>query len=248
MRPATSANWKPLTASLLGALVGALAPAVGIAAGAWSASVDVTSEYFVRGISRSNGDPALQADLRGDARSGLMLGLSVSSVQIAPMQPRNVEASGFAGYSFNPFGRWQASVALSHYDYLQNQSGAAHYDYNEISLDLAPRPWLALNARYSPNTPRYVSYLSSLVRTANHSLEANLTWPLRDRLALLGGVGRAGFSGPDGDTYTYWSAGGRYDLESWTGSVTFIDTSRAARTLYATASPGRWAATVMRRF
>jgi uncharacterized protein (TIGR02001 family) len=248
MRPDTSPIWKPLIASLVGAWIAAWTPNAGFAAGGWSASIDVTSEYFVRGISRSNGQPALQGDLRVDAASGLSAGLGASSVWISPTQPKNIEASGFAGWTFNPFGHWQAGVALSHYDYLQNQAGAAHYDYDELSLDLAPRPWLALNARYSHNTPRYVAYLGSVVRTANRSVEANLTWPLRERLSLLGGVGRAQFSGPDGAAYTYWSAGGRYDLGSWTGSVTFIDTSRTARTLYGTASPGRLAATVMRRF
>jgi uncharacterized protein (TIGR02001 family) len=232
----------------LASLLGALAPAAAVAAGAWSASVDLTSEYFVRGISRSNGDPALQADLRVDSGTGLTAGVSASSVQIAPTQPRNIEVSGFAGWTFNPFAAWQAGVAVSHYDYLQHRTGAAHYDYDELSVDLAPRRWLAFNARYSPNTPRYVAYEGRLMRTANGSLEANLTWPLRDTLTVIGGLGRARFSGPAGTDYTYWSGGGRYDAGAWTATFTFIDTSGAARTLYGTASPGRWAATIMRRF
>ena len=58
------------------------------AADGWGGSVDLTSDYFVRGISRSDDHAALQLDVHYVDSSGLVAGAFVSSAQIEPEDQR----------------------------------------------------------------------------------------------------------------------------------------------------------------
>ena len=72
----------------LGLLVGTPKPA---AADQWGGSVDLTSDYVVRGISRSNDQAALQVDLHYLNTSGFLAGVFASNSRIDPNQPVDVE-------------------------------------------------------------------------------------------------------------------------------------------------------------
>ena len=57
------------------------------AADVWGGSLALTSDYFVRGISRSNDQAALQLDLHYLNASGFVAGLFASNTQIDPDEP-----------------------------------------------------------------------------------------------------------------------------------------------------------------
>jgi len=71
------------------------------AANEWGGSVALTSDYFVRGISRSSDHPALQLDLQYANLSGFLAGAFASNTQIDSSERRDVELSGFVGYARN---------------------------------------------------------------------------------------------------------------------------------------------------
>src|SRR5277367_2433688 len=73
----------------------------GLAADQWGGSLALTSDYFVRGITRSNDQAALQLDLHFADTSGFLAGLFASNTQIDPSIPRDVELDGYVGYSWS---------------------------------------------------------------------------------------------------------------------------------------------------
>src|SRR5271168_2566223 len=96
------------------------------AADVWGGSLAVTSDYFVRGISRTNDQAALQIDLHYSSSSGFLAGVFASNTQIDPYESRDVELSAFAGYAWNLSEDWRAKILGSYYAYPWNQAGTLY--------------------------------------------------------------------------------------------------------------------------
>jgi len=213
----------------------------------WGGSIGLTSDYFVRGISRSNDQAALQADLHFATSSGVFGGIFASTVQIDSYDSRNVEISGFLGFAWNAGDDWRQKIVVEHYIYPWDEYGS-QYAYDELSFDTAYQDWLDVAVVYSPNSPRYVPY-AGLISAADKSMELNLQSPRRHRLAATAGVGYSYEDGPYAAGYTYWSLGADYDLAPLSLSLSYVDTTAAAKALfYNEAARGRWAATLIWRF
>jgi uncharacterized protein (TIGR02001 family) len=217
------------------------------AAESWGGSFAVTSDYLVRGISRSNQGVALQADLHVATDLGVVGGIFASSAQFDPGDHRSAELSAFIGYAWQPNTRWRAKMLASYYGYAWNDSGSL-YNYEELGFDAAFDDWLSIGLVYSPNAPRYVRR-RGLTGVAAETAELTARTPWRHRVAATAGVGYSQLGGPRGGGYVYWSAGGVADLAPWSISLTFVDTSaEAAALFYSAAAHNRWSATVIWRF
>jgi uncharacterized protein (TIGR02001 family) len=213
----------------------------------WGGSIGLTSDYLVRGISRSSHEPAVQGDLHFGAASGLMGGLFASSVRIAPGERRDAELSAFIGYAWNRGGDWRARLLATHYSYPWDDAGS-RYNYDELSVDAGYRDWLNIDLVYSPNAPRYIAYVG-LTGVSAGSATISLISPWRRRFALTAGGGYSQLAGPDATGYAYWSAGMLCDLAPWTMSVAYEDTNDAAKYLFFKAAARRRAmVTLIRRF
>jgi len=219
----------------------------GFAADSWGGSVGVTSDYFVRGISRSDNNPSVQADLHFLSDSGFVGGLFASSTRIEPGAPTDVELTGFVGFAWQADGDWHGRILASYYAYPWNEAGS-EYNYEELSFDAGYQEWLDLNIVYSPNAPRYTPY-RGLTGVTSKSAEMNLRTPQFHRLAATAGVGYDYYNGPDAAGYVYWSIGAALDLAPISISVGYVDTTGPAKMLfYSAAADGRWTATVIFRF
>src|SRR5947209_656539 len=139
------------------AVIASLAPGVAAAAEIWGGSLAATSDYLVRGVSRSNQHGALQADIHVASDSGFIGGVFASSVQFDPGDTRNAELSAFAGFAPRQSGRWRTRVLASYYAYLWNDSGS-QYNYAELAVEAAFDDWLGFDVVYSPDAPRYLPY------------------------------------------------------------------------------------------
>lgn len=218
-----------------------------IATQTWGGSLAATSDYLVRGISRSNHTAAVQGDVYVALESGFIGGASSSSVQVSPGEQRNAELSAFLGFAWDGGSPWRTKILASHYSYPWNDAGA-HYNYDELSIDAAYEGWLDFNVTYSPNAPRYLPSVGLIGVTAT-SAEINLRTPWRDRLAAATGVGYSRLTGPDGAGYAYWSAGAMYDVAPWSFSLSYVNTnSGGAYLYYSAAAHDRWVGTVIWRF
>jgi uncharacterized protein (TIGR02001 family) len=227
--------------------MGLLGTAPCAAADSWGGSFGVTSDYIVRGISRSNGEPALQLDLHYANTSGFIAGLFASNTRIDRDDPTDVELDAFLGYAWTAGNDWRGKVLASHYAYPWNHEGSG-YDYDELDVEAAYRDWLNAALIYSPNAPRYVPY-AGLIRVASKSAEVTLQRPLLAKLSATAGLGYSRYEGPDPSGYGYWSVGASCDLAPVSLTLSYVNTSAGARALfYNDAENHRFAGTVIWRF
>jgi uncharacterized protein (TIGR02001 family) len=217
------------------------------AADVYGGSLGVTSDYIVRGVSRSNDHPALQLDVHYMNSSGVVAGLFASNTQIDPDESKDVELSAFLGYAWTSSGDWHGKVLLSHYAYPWNYAGSG-YDYDELDADSTFRDWLNISLVYSPNYPRYVQS-RGLIGTTAESVELSAQRPLAGRLSVAASAGVSHFGGPQAGSFGYWGGGLTYDLSPVSLTLSYVNTSAAAKALfYNSAESNRWAATVIWRF
>jgi uncharacterized protein (TIGR02001 family) len=233
--------------ALLGVFLFATEP--GAAADVWGGSLAVTSDYFMRGISRSNDQATPQLDLHYSNSAGFLAGVFVSNTQINSYQPRNVELSAFIGFAWSAGEDWRTKILVSHYAYPWSNAGT-QYNYDELDVDLAYQGWLHLSVGYSPNSPRYVPYpYESLLGVTEKSAELSLQRQLLGKLSATAGVGYSYLDGPFPGGYTYWSIGSAYDLQTVSFVLAYVDTTAEAKSLfYNAAATGRWTGTVIWRF
>jgi uncharacterized protein (TIGR02001 family) len=217
------------------------------AADLWGGSLGITSDYIVRGISRSSNQAALQLDLHYLNSAGFVAGVFASNTQWDPDGTRDVELNAFAGFSWTAGSDWRGKILASHYAYPWNRAGSA-YDYSELDMDLTYQEWVDVGLVYSPNAPRFYKGRGPL-GVSSESAEVNLQRPLLGRLSATGGIGYSRFAGPDPGGYAYWSLGAAYTLAPVSLAVSYVKTTAGAKALfYNTAADGIWMGTVIWRF
>jgi uncharacterized protein (TIGR02001 family) len=232
-------------------LLCALAPLVSVcrAADGFGGSVDVASDYLVRGISRTRHDPALQIDVHYSTSMGFFAGAFASNTRIDPNEPVDAELSAYLGYAWNRQDDWHGRVVVSHYAYPWNEHGSK-YDYDELDAQLSYQGWAQLSLNYSPNSPRYYAYPKNYLKgVSEESVELDLQRPLIGKLSLTGGAGYSRLGGPYADDYVYFSVGAAYDIGRFSLAVAYVDTTAGAKALfYNDASVSRVTGTVIWRF
>jgi uncharacterized protein (TIGR02001 family) len=218
-----------------------------LGADVWGGSLGITSDYLVRGISRSNDQAALQLDLHYVLASGFVAGLFASNTQIDPYSPRDVELNGYLGFAWTGGGDWRGKILAGYYSYPWNADGS-QYNYGELDLDVAYSDWLDIGVSYSPDAPRFV-FNRGLIGVSAESVELNLQRPVLGKLSGTAGIGYYYLGGPDAMGYAYWSVGAVYDLAPFSLAVSYVDTTAGAKALsYNAAAEGRWTGTVIWRF
>jgi uncharacterized protein (TIGR02001 family) len=220
-----------------------------IAADAWGGSIDLTSDYLVRGISRTNDQAALQLDLHYAPASGFLAGFFASNSRIDAAAPRDVELSGFLGWGWNISPDWHTQALVTHYAYPWNRRGSS-YNYDEVDLDVSYQAWLHVTVEYSPNSPRFIpSPYAGLLGENQKSAEISLQRPIWRQLSFIGGIGYSFIDGADSAGYIYWSAGTAYDFRSVSLVLSYVTTSDAAKALFPKeAASNRWTGTLIWRF
>jgi uncharacterized protein (TIGR02001 family) len=219
------------------------------AADAWGGSIALTSDYMVRGISRTDEQAALQLDLHYAHSSGFLAGFFASNTRIDTNEPRDAELSGFLGWGWNITPDWHTKVTVSHYAYPWNRRGSG-YNYDELDVDVSYQSWLHLNLEYSPNSPRFIPPpYSTLIGENQKAAEINVQRQVWRKLSLIGGIGYSFLDGAESEGYMYYSAGAAYDVKSWSIVLAYVNTSDAAKALFPNgAASGRWTGTVIWRF
>jgi uncharacterized protein (TIGR02001 family) len=219
------------------------------ASDAWGGSLALSSDYYVRGISRTRDLPALQLDVHYSNPTGFVAGVFASTIQNDSSNRRDAELSGFIGYAWNVAGDWRAKILGSHYAYPGNPAGS-HYNYDELDLDFAYQGWLHLTAGYSPDSPRFLRAPYFRWVSANEtSVEVSVQRQILGKLSATGGVGYSFLDGLESNSYVYWSVGAAYDLRSVTLALSYVNTTAGAKALfYNAAATGELTGTVIWRF
>jgi uncharacterized protein (TIGR02001 family) len=174
-------------------------------AGDFSGSVSLTSDYFWRGYSKSNGQVSLQANAEYVADSGLYGGLWVASVDFnepAATDAAQVEWLPYVGYSFKSDNDWVLDFQLVRYIYDEKLFNRES-DYSEFYGFLHYRDVWTMEVAVADDTYN--------LDATSANIQVNGRYPLTPKSQASGGLGyyRA-IDFLDYD-YLYWNLGYTYN-------------------------------------
>lgn len=166
-----------------------------------SGNLSLTSNYFWRGYSKSDGDIAAQGFLDYQHTSGFFAGSWLSRVDfdddVSP-DAADWELSPYIGWSLAPSPDWRADVEFVRYFYDGDIFGtSAHYSELYIRAhyrDLLSAQFAYANDAYNQGEATYDSYLSG-------------RYPLTDTLQISAGAGYSKARKVFEYDYYYWDAG-----------------------------------------
>ena len=179
----------------------------------------LTSDYVYRGVTYTDGDPAVQAGVDLSFESGFYVGGWGSTIDISngPGRQRDWQFNYYLGYGYDVSDRWSLGANVVMYTF-PGQTGSIDYSYEELSLaaNYNDRVWL----EYSWSPDLYGTGFDT------HNVEALMEYPLPGEWILGAGGGYYDVSELAGDGYAYWQLGlgrtfGQVDID-----LRFHDTSR----------------------
>jgi hypothetical protein len=227
-------------------------------------SLALTSDAIYRGVSESDGNGAVQADLHVE-EGGTFIGAwgSTRDRHLDPYADYDVEA--YLGHRFDLSNAWSGTLSgRAHYFVAGTQQGTTDYEELTASLTWLDRWTLALSA--IPNATHYVYYVSyayegydvygrRLERSPAWVAETSGQWLLHPQgLFVTGGAGYYYSSHTSAETgggggYAYGNAGVAFEHRHWRADVGYFAAQGRARELIAYAVPvHRVAATLAWRF
>ena len=197
------------------------------AADFWGGTVDVTSDYISRGLSFTDHEPALQADIHYHSPKGWLAGLFASSVKFGRGIQATVELDAYLGYGVQLSDDWAAKVQAVHYAYPW-ESISRHYEYDELQGALAYRNLLFFTVAWSPDVTMVTSTAGYRANRTAISYEAAAHVPLRGALSAAAGIGYYDLNDVGGFGYWYWNAGLTYTLGTVGLDLTYVGASERA--------------------
>lgn len=231
-----------------------LLSAVSVAADNFGGSLAATSDYRIRGLSQTSGEPAVQAGAHVRTDNGWFGGVWASTIDRYRGPSAQLEVDIYAGFSWNIAPDWDSKVAVTHYAY-PNDPARTRYDYDELSVSLAYRSQLVATVAWSPNTAyfaRHQHQSSSWWGPAEGTTVAyELTGlhPLTPSIALTAGVGYNDLSDLLYSGYWYWNAGVTCSFGALQFDLARIDSDDQAERLFGpTMTDAGWSAAVSWRF
>jgi uncharacterized protein (TIGR02001 family) len=217
---------------------------------AWGGSITVTSDYRVRGLSKTRGEAAIQGGLHAQLLQGWFVGAWASTVSRDRGRDSALEVDAYTGYGWNVAKDWDAKVVLTHYWYPDDPAQAT-YDYDEVSTTLAFRSQIFATLAWSPNVKYFSRYQGSwhAEEGASTSYELSGLQPITASLSIIAGVGYNDLRQIFDAGYWYWNAGVSYALGSVQLDVSRIDSDATAEQLFGSiATEAGWSAAISWRF
>lgn len=205
------------------ALLGLFAAAPVAQAGSWSASLDFVSDYRFRGISQTNGDPALQIGGQYSFDNGLYLGTWASNVDFVPGDGANTEVDLFVGFGANLTEDLAVDAQLLRYIYPSTSKGV-DYDYTEVIASLTFREFLTGSIAWSNDV------FASDETGIYYNLAASHT--VFDDYTISGGVGYYDLDDLYGGGYTDLSVGVSRAIGPLNVGLSWVRTNRNLESVF----------------
>ena len=197
-----------------GTLTAAAAPLAQAEEAMPSVKLSVYSEYEYRGISQTSEKPAGQLNIDWAHSSGFYLGTFVSNIK---WLKDGAEVGGFstsANLEWDIFGGYKFEVAK---DVLVDV-GYLRYEYPSSGA-FNPKPntdEVYVGVGYGPVSVKYSYSLNDTFGVINSEgsdfIEANIAYPLMDKLTLTGHIGHQKYKNNKPLDYTVYKLGLAYDL------------------------------------
>jgi len=148
-----------------------------------SGSLIATTNYISSGYSKSDGNPAIQANVDYEHNSGLYVGAWASSIDFSDDDHddrSNIEVAPYLGFWFRASPDWSIDTTLTRYLYDDKIFGR-NSDYNEVNLQVDFRE--IVSARFA--------WSDSLYNRGHSAWDYELLgrYPLTDVLEVSAGLG-----------------------------------------------------------
>ena len=238
----TATQWRQALAVWSVLLAGA-SQAQGLGGAAGAASDDV-----FRGVSRSDSQPSVQADVH-DAFAQGYIGVSAESVRRGRDEHAALQVLLYAAYQPLLTAEWSGALQLRRYQY-PDEDGSAQFNYDELALTLEWRARLTASVTLSPDTYAFAAPYGQARSGSGAAYDYALLWrqPLSRGFAAGAGVGYYDLRGAIGAGYTYWSASVTYAWHDWSLDLRYIGTDARARELFGERAGQRLVAAVLWSF
>ena len=203
----------------------------------------LTSDYVVRGVSQTQGNGALQADLHWDFPRGFSAGAFASQVEFLPHQ-RSTEIDGYLQWHGALDADFDLGLSATHYGYPGDPRPVS-YDYDEFGVSLVWRDQFRLAASWIPSLNLY-SYADGLA-TNRQAYTVEAGWH-RDLLPAVDISAGLGFYDPTGLEYAPYGYGDvtlGLKYGHWRMNVAWIWVQDSTHRQYSLGPPGGpWAVTL----
>lgn len=196
----------------------------------FTANVGVVSDYLFRGITQTQGRPALQAGADYSHSSGLYAGVwgsNVSWVRATGISPNNaIEADLYGGYK-GSVGDFTYDVGAIRYYYPKGDinPGLVTPDTTEVYVGGG---WKFVSLKYSHVLSDYfigwAGTNGEKTKGSNYT-DLSVTYPLNDKINLIGHVGRQNVRNFSAASYTDWRVGATYDAGFAVVGLSYSDTN-----------------------
>jgi uncharacterized protein (TIGR02001 family) len=187
----------------------------------WRAGGDVAivSDYVYRGYSRSEGEPALQANIQA-SNNRLTVGAWASAVRLQPH--RNSSEFDLYAHWHQPLSDAFTAGFTATYYRFPGDPRPVSYNYSEFSAELDWRQRWRVEVSWSPGITLFAPNYGPQGAQPSWSTELTLSQPLRWGLMAFAGIGR--FDAPQlrYAAYTYGSAGISRDLGPWHAELSYF--------------------------
>lgn len=221
-------------------------------------SLALTSDYVYKGVSRTCGAPAAQADVHvgssgGEAPSEIYAGVWGSAGLGGDYCRRAREINLYAGVRLSPSATQSLNLSYVHYafpggTYLYEGLEGHRFDYDELDGTWAFEDRVFLSLAWTPNAIRYGEYSVDRDRSAL-SFGAQLHQPIGGGFRLSAGAGYDEMNDPSGAGYAYWNAGLGHGIGPVQIDVSYFRTAARAEHLFGPEiAGGRVAASAVWRF
>jgi uncharacterized protein (TIGR02001 family) len=210
----------------------------------WHGSAAATTDYVFRGLSQTQGDGALQADLHYDG-GGWFAGAWTSTLDTGFDMVGHLELDAYAGLYWALGSDWSARASYVRYLYPDAEDGS-DYDYGELNARLAWRDRVVGSVGWSSDFIRFDEE-GYPHRGNGWAYELALRQPLRSGFAAT--VGGGYYDQLFGVNYWAWNVGLSWDIGPFELELSRFGNDTTARELYgAEAAADRWAFTALWRF
>jgi uncharacterized protein (TIGR02001 family) len=204
--------------------------AVGLDIGHFDIDVAVSSDYVVHGVTRSQGEPIVQAQLGWIGESGWMAGTWLTTTNLSPGPGPNREIDPYIAKRWLISRDWSLRTDATRYMFRPRNDWAP-YDYTELRGSLSYRDLIDIAVAWSPDYSGF-SWRGSASNRTMLTYEASGHFPATRWFGLNAGIGRRDLQDAFGTSYWYWSAGTEATFRRLSLALTYIGSSHEARQLY----------------
>jgi uncharacterized protein (TIGR02001 family) len=198
----------------------------------FGAGLALTSDYIYRGVSQSDGNPAVQADAHLGTAGGSFFGVWASS-RSADLEPgANALVDLYLGHHFALSTDWIVTASGRARYYVNASDYEPSADYQELSLSVGYLDSWSLSVTWIPSAVRYWVY-RRISRAPAWVADTSAQWLLWEHVYLTAGAGyyRTEGTGPGIERatgYAYGNAGAAYERGRWRLDVGYFITQDAA--------------------